>query len=150
MKSFDKQDMIAGAVLGSFGLFVALYAGFNYEFGTTASMGPGYFPTVLGGILAGLGLVIMALSVRRVPPVAWQAPFTLRPFLAVLAAVLVFATLILKVGLVPATIAMTLVGSLAEPKFRLQRAILLGVALALMSWLIFKVGLKMPLPAFVF
>lgn len=147
---FDKQDLIAGAVLGGFGAFVAIYAAQHYEFGTTASMGPGYFPVVLGSILAALGLAIMLLSARRVPGEAWRAPIAMRPLLAVLVAVLVFAALILKLGLVPATVALTLVASLAEPKFRLQRAILLGSSLALLSWLIFKVGLKMPLPAFVF
>ncbi|MCA8868443.1 MAG: tripartite tricarboxylate transporter TctB family protein [Rhodobacteraceae bacterium] len=151
MKSFDKQDMIAGAVLGAFGMFVAIYAVRNYEFGTTASMGPGYFPAVLGGILAILGLIIMLLSIRHIPSAeVWQAPFGLRPLLAVLVAVLVFASLILKLGLVPATIALSLVAALAEPKFRFQKAILLGVSLSLLSWLIFKVGLKMPLSAFVF
>ncbi|WP_319825880.1 tripartite tricarboxylate transporter TctB family protein [Thalassovita sp.] len=150
MIHFDKQDMTAGAVLGGFGLFVAVYAGRHYDFGTTASMGPGYFPVVLGAILAALGGLIMLLSIRRVPGAPYQAPFGLRPLIAVLLAVLVFAGLILKLGLVPATIALTLVASLAEPKFHLQRATLLGISLALLSWLIFKVGLKMPLPAFLF
>lgn len=150
MIRFDKQDMIAGAVLVGFGLFVAIYAGRHYDFGTTASMGPGYFPVVLGSILAGLGALIMLLSMRRVPGTPWQAPVGLRPLIAVLLAVLVFALLIVKLGLVPATIALTLVASLGEPTLRPQRALLLGVGLALLSWLIFSVGLKMPLPAFNF
>lgn len=150
MKSFDKQDMISGMVLGGFGLFIAIYAAQHYEIGTTAAMGPGYFPVALGSILTVLGLIIMLLSIRRVPTEIWQVPFTLRPLLAVLAAVLVFAVLILKLGLVPSTVALTLVAALAEPKFRFQRTILLGIGLALLSWLIFRLGLKMPLPAFVF
>lgn len=147
---FDKQDMTAGAVLGGFGLFVAIYAGRHYDFGTTASMGPGYFPVVLGSILAALGGLIMLLSIRRVPGEPWQAPRGLRPLIAVLLAVLVFASLILSLGLVPATIALTFVASFGEPKLRPGRALLLGVGLALLSWLIFKVGLKMPLSAFIF
>ena len=39
----------------------------NYSFGTTLRMGPGYFPTVLGGILVlfGLYLVVVRLAQQR-------------------------------------------------------------------------------------
>ena len=33
----------------------------NYAFGTTLRMGPGYFPTVLGGILVLFGLYLLVV-----------------------------------------------------------------------------------------
>ena len=52
MKHVDVRELIAGAVLMSFGLFVALYAAGHYPVGQAARMGPGFFPVALGWILA--------------------------------------------------------------------------------------------------
>ncbi len=43
----------------------AVVIGRRYPFGTTASMGPGYFPAVLGGLLVALGAVAAGRSLRR-------------------------------------------------------------------------------------
>lgn len=59
--------MLAGAIFVAFGGAFA-YTASTYEVGSLLSMGPGYFPLVLGGILAALGLVIAMMglvSLRR-------------------------------------------------------------------------------------
>jgi hypothetical protein len=53
----DLHDLVGGALMTATGLFFALY-GQQYEFGTMARMGPGYFPVVLGWTLAVLGLLV--------------------------------------------------------------------------------------------
>jgi len=132
----------------SLGLFVALYASTHYQVGSASRMGPGYFPTVLGYILAALGLAIALLSLRKTVHVVQPPPFTLRPFLAVMAAVALFALLISHVGLVPTTILMVVVTAAGSNSFQLRRAVLLGVSLSVIAWLIFSLGLQMTLPAF--
>ena len=57
------KDFLAGL------LFLAIGAGAmvvarGYPFGTTARMGSGYFPTVLGGVLVLFGVFLMARGAR--------------------------------------------------------------------------------------
>ena len=144
----DTRDLIAGIAILCVGLFVALYATQHYQVGSAARMGPGYFPTVLGYILAALGLVIALLSLRKTAHLLQPPPFTLRPFLAVIAAVALFALLISHVGLVPTTLVMVVVTSSGSNSFQLPRALVLGVCLSAIAWLIFSLGLQMTLPAF--
>lgn len=144
----DIRDLVAGVLMVVGGLFVALYASNRYGVGAVTRMGPGYFPTMLGWVLAFLGLVVAALSFRRVVHVLKPAPFTPRPFIAVIAAVALFALLITRIGLIPTTVLVVIVTASGSNSFRPQRAIVLGVSLAVISWLIFSLGLQMTLPAF--
>ena len=43
---------------------LAIYLSRGYEMGSALRMGPGYFPTWLGGILMGFGVVISGLAFR--------------------------------------------------------------------------------------
>jgi hypothetical protein len=56
------RDFWAGLMFIGFGLFFAIWAMVNYQMGTAVRMGPAYFPTVLGGMLAVLGLIVFAGS----------------------------------------------------------------------------------------
>ena len=111
-------------------------------------MGPGYFPTMLGWIMAGFGLIVALLSFRKTIHVLTPPPFTPRPFLAVIAAVALFAFLILRVGLIPTTLVIVMVTSMGSNSFQWLRSLVLAVALALIAWAIFSWGLQMTLPAF--
>ncbi len=144
----DIRDFIAGALMLAMGLFVALYASSQYQVGTAARMGPGYFPSLLGWVLAFLGLVVTLLSFRDVVHILQPPPFTARPFIAVIAAVALFAVLITRIGLIPTTILMVVVTSAGSNSFQPRRALLLGVSLSVIAWLIFSLGLQMTLPAF--
>lgn len=144
----DIRDLAAGILMISVGLAVALYASSHYQVGSAARMGPGFFPTMLGWVLAFLGLVIALLSFRKVVHAIEPPPFTLRPFVAVIAAVALFALLITRIGLVPTTVLMVIVTSSGSNSFQLRRAVVLGVVLSAIAWLIFSLGLQMTLPAF--
>ena len=60
MKIRNETDFWSGAMFIAFGLFFGAFAT-RYDFGTAKVMGPAYFPTVLGGLLALVG-VLMALA----------------------------------------------------------------------------------------
>ena len=144
----DIRDLVAGILMISVGLFVALYASQHYQVGSAARMGPGFFPTMLGAILAALGVVIALLSLRKTVHALQPPPFTLRPFLAVIAAVALFAVLITRIGLIPTTVLVVMVTASGSDSFQLRRALILGVSLSVIAWLIFSLGLQMTLPAF--
>ena len=144
----DIRDFVAGVAMIAVGLFVALYASSQYQVGTAARMGPGYFPAMLGWILAFLGLVVSLFAFRQVVHLINPPPFTPRPFIAVIAAVAFFALLITRIGLIPTTILMVMITASGSSSFQPRRALLLGVSLAAIAWLIFSLGLQMTLPAF--
>lgn len=150
MKNLDLRDFIGGCLLTGVGLAVSLYAGNQYEVGQASRMGPGYFPVALGVILAVLGIIIALLAFKKVPQALQPPPFRLRPLLAILAAVLAFALVVTRLGLVPATLVLVAIASRAEPNAPLDRTLILGLALSVIAWLIFVVGLQMQLPAFAF
>lgn len=144
----DWRDLVGGLACMAIGLFVVRYASQHYTVGEAARMGPGFFPVVLGWVLIGLGAMIGLLSLRHTVQLLEPPPWRPRALAAVLAAVVVFALLVERAGLVPATLALTLVASAAQRPYRWPRALGLGLALALLAWLIFSVGLQMTLPAF--
>ncbi|WP_226553896.1 tripartite tricarboxylate transporter TctB family protein [Celeribacter naphthalenivorans] len=150
MKSPDMRDIASGVTLIAIGLFAAIYAYANYRMGTVTRMGPGFVPFWLGCIVAGLGTLIAVLpflSARRdtiEPP-----PFHPRPLIAILVAVLLFAGLVTRIGLVPTTLIVTFVSALAERGFDLKRTAMLAVTLAALIWVIFLLLLDMRLPAIV-
>jgi hypothetical protein len=129
-------------------LFVAVGIAFmvlarEYRFGTPARMGPGFFPTMLGGILAtlGLSLAIPAL-VRDGPSLSGLA---LRPTLAILVAIVVFALLLTPMGFVIAAAALILIAALADPDLRLLETVGLTLFLFAFSVVVFVLALGLPL-----
>ncbi|HEX4990470.1 MAG TPA: tripartite tricarboxylate transporter TctB family protein, partial [Candidatus Binatia bacterium] len=59
----NNKDFWAGIMLittGAASIFIAR----DYPFGSTIRMGPGYFPSVLGGILVLFGLYVMIMGLR--------------------------------------------------------------------------------------
>jgi NADH:ubiquinone oxidoreductase subunit 2 (subunit N) len=135
------QDLYTGLTFIAFGLAAVFFAR-PLRFGTAAQMGPGYFPSVLGGILALLGLVILIRSVwstgTRVSPLA------LRPLLFVTAAVVAFGVLLRPMGLVVATLALVVVARLADREFRVTESALLALFLAVVATGLFVYGLRLP------
>lgn len=130
-------------------MFVAIGAGFalaagNYPMGTTVRMGPAYFPTMLGGLLAVLGLIILgAAFVRDGPAVPGSSR---RQLLLVPLAVVLFGLLLKPWGLVVASAVLIVVGALGGSVFRWKEVVSLFVALAVFSVLTFVKGLGLPIP----
>jgi hypothetical protein len=58
MRIKSPKDFWAGLMFIGTGLFFAVFAYANYQMGTAVRMGPAYFPFLLGGLLAFLGLLV--------------------------------------------------------------------------------------------
>lgn len=124
------------------GLFFAIY-GRQYNFGTAARMGPGFFPIVLGWVLAILG-VLITLPALRQPRVPMQ--FALSNFLWVFASLGIFAWGLPRLGLVVAAFLGAFISSLADKQVSWVSRILTAAGVSIISVLIFKFGLNMVLP----
>lgn len=144
--TFAKRDLIGAGLLLCVGLGT-VYFGIKYDIGTPQSMGPGFFPMVLGAILAGLSVLIAISSLGSSNTETVKLP-SAAPFL-VLISLVAFALLLFSAGLVIAIIASVFISSLSTGEFRPFRSLLLGVILAVCSVLVFRVALGQPLPLFV-
>jgi hypothetical protein len=128
----------------AFGLFFAIWATMNYQMGTAVRMGPAYFPTVLGGLLAFLGLVVLGMSVTVKGPGVDK--FHFRPLLLILLANVAYGYLMKPLGLVAATAVLVFISAFGGHEFKLKEVTLLYVFLIVFSVLVFVKGLTLPFP----
>ena len=144
MRIRNPTDFWTGLAFGGFGLSVSLYAATHYNVGTAIRMGPGYFPTAVGALVALLGLALAIGALRldgpRLPRLRW------RPTLLVLVAGVAFGYLLKPLGLVLATAALVLVSALGGHEFRWREALALAAALAAFAVAVFVYGLGLPFP----
>ncbi len=136
------KDVAAGLffiALGALGLVL----GWDYVFGTSARMGPGFVPKILCWFLIAIGVGVLAVGLLANSEVMER--WSLRPLAAVLASVLVFAGLIETGGLVPATIGMVLTAAVGSTETRWLETVIVSVVLAGAAVLIFikALGLTM-------
>jgi hypothetical protein len=140
----NPQDFWAGLGFGAFGLFMSLYAATHYSIGTAVRMGPGYFPTWVGGLVAALGALLALRSVRGEGPGLSGLPW--RPTIFVLVGTVAFGYLMKPLGLVASTAVLVLVTAAGGYEFRLREAVLLAIGLAVFSVAVFVYGLGLPFP----
>ena len=144
MRIKSPKDFWAGALFGGLGLFVAVYAALEYQYGTAVRMGPGYFPTWIGAMVAVLGLILVIRSLRLDgPPLPRIA---LRPTLLILIGAIAFGYLLKPLGLVAATVLAVLVSAFGGHEFRWREATVLALVLAIFSVGVFVYALGLPFP----
>ncbi|WP_321365654.1 tripartite tricarboxylate transporter TctB family protein [uncultured Celeribacter sp.] len=139
----DIPDLVGGVLLAAIGLFVVFYTLTHYEIGSLRRMGPGFFPAVLGATLALLGGMVALPALARQGEaihIAWKE------CLAVLAAILIFAAGLDRLGLVLVTLTSVLIASLAAPDRRIGWRIVLALVVTALSVAVFSFGLKMTVP----
>ena len=137
------KDFWAGVMFVAFGAGMAAIALNNYQ-GSAVRMGPAYFPSVLGGILAVLGLILLARSFvlkgEKVPKIHF------RPLALLLLAVLAFGYFLKPLGLVGAIALLVFIGAFGGHEFRWKEVTILYVAMFVFSVLVFVKGLTLPFP----
>ena len=142
----NPQDFFAGLLFTAFGAS-ALWFGHGYAFGTATRMGAGYLPTVLGWSLIGLGVFITlrSLVLAGAPIPASQ----FRPQIFIILALIAFALLVERFGLLPATAAVVILGSLASREMRWIETLLLAVGASAAAVGLFIYALGQPMEAWI-
>ena len=146
MKIKSQKDFWSGLMFVATGLGFAWGAQF-YSFGTSARPGPGYFPLGLGLLLAGLGALTLfeALTIETddgepIGDFAWK------PLTTILLAVVLFGLLLPRLGMALTIPVLVMIASLAGDEFHWREALINSVVLAVGSWAIFILGLKLVIP----
>ena len=136
------KDFWSGVMFCGFAV-VAILAARGYSSGTAGKMGPGYFPLLLGGLLAALGAILIARSlVLSGEPVA---RFYIVPLAVIATAVCLFGVMIEPLGLVLSLAVLTLLSARAGAQFRLLETVALAAALIVFSVGVFVYALGLPL-----
>lgn len=154
MKIQSQKDFASGLLFSAFGVAFA-WGATTYNVGSGARMGPGYFPLIVGVLIALLGAVITARSLvvrtedgEPIGAIAW------RPLCFIIGANLLFGVLLgglpsiglPPMGLIVAVYALTLIASLAGDQFNLRAVLILATVLAVGSYLAFVVALNLQFP----
>ncbi len=145
LKIGDKKDFSAGIMFILVGGFFALWAG-NYPMGTAVRMGPAYFPTVLGWILAGLGVIVLVRSFFLQGDAMRKTNY--RPLLLVCGSVFVFGFLLDTGGLVVASFAIVFVSALGGWDFKWKEQVVNATIMTAVNVGIFYYGLALPFKLF--
>ena len=141
----QRQDLIGGLLSVGLGVF-ALVEASHYPLGSLLRMGPGFFPCTIAVLIILLGLALIAASLRP-RPAAHRAEIRFRSVAAIGVGIVLFALLIERAGLIPATLVLVLTSSLAQPRWQPRRAAALAVAMTILVYVVFVVILQTPVPA---
>jgi len=141
MRVTRSKDFWAGLMFAAIGAAFMIVAR-NYNMGTAVRMGPAYFPTVVGGMLVAVGLIVLlkAFLVDSGP----VPRMYLLPLVIVLASVCFFGVLLRPLGLVIASAVLIVVGALGGKEFRWKEMVLLTAILVAFSVAVFVYGLGLP------
>ena len=151
MKVKSQRDFASGLLFSAFGVAYA-WGATTYTVGTGARMGPGYFPLIVGVLIALLGSIITvrAMTVdsgddQPIGSIAW------RPLVFIIGANILFGILLgglpsvglPPMGLIVAVYALTVIASLAGDQFAWKPVLILATVLAIGSYLAFVMGLNL-------
>ena len=154
MKIKGQKDFFAGLMFLVIGLAFAIGA-VDYNIGTGARMGPGYFPMILGVLMSILGIAISAKGLivetpdgDKIGKWAWKQVFF------ILAANFAFGILLVGVpalgipqfGLIVAIYGLVFIASLGGYTFNVKEVAVLATALAVGSYAAFVWALNLQFP----
>ena len=150
----SQKDFFSGLMFTTVGGSFA-WGATEYTVGEGARMGPGYFPLMLGILLAILGIIITFQSFTKGHPGGDKiGAFAWRPLGFVLGANLAFGALLVglpsigfpAMGLIVAIYALVFISSLAQPGAKLKPTLILATILAIGSYGAFVKLLSLQFP----
>ena len=141
----NPQDFWSGMFFLGLGI-LAIYLARNYPMGSALEMGPGYFPTWLGGIMAAFGLVISGMALRLLGERGAEIrEWGYRPWLVLPATLVLYAVLMdAEVGFVPSLMVLITGCALAHKDVHWRETILLSIFVTAGAVAIFIYGLGLP------
>lgn len=151
MRIKSQKDFFAGLLFMAIGIAFA-WGATTYTIGDGARMGPGYFPLVLGIVLAIIGAVVVVQAlVVETPDGNPIGPWAWRPLCFIIASNFLFGILLggwplvglPAMGLIIAIYVLTIVAALASNEFNLKEVLIVATLLAAGSYFSFVYGLKL-------
>jgi hypothetical protein len=142
----ENREFWAGLFLIAVGAAAIIIAS-KYAFGTALRMGPGYFPTVLGGLLILFGLYTAAMGLRSGEKL--EGSWSLRALIILPLALVLFGVLIDRAGFIPAMLVLIFGSALAGTEFRPVEILVFSIFLTALCVVVFIWALGLPYPLIV-
>ena len=154
MKIKSQKDFWAGLMFMAVGIAFG-WGATNYSIGEGSRMGPGYFPLVLGVLLAAIGLFVVfeAMVVEtedgeKIGKWAWK------PLFYIIFSNVIFGILLAglpklgipAMGLIVGIYALVFIASMASHEHKAMPVLVLGTFLAILSYVAFIWLLKLQFP----
>jgi hypothetical protein len=137
------RDFWAGVMLIAIGA-ASIFIARGYPFGSTMRMGPGYFPSMLGGILVLFGIYVMIIGLRTREKITVHC--SLRALIVLPFSLVAFGVLMSHAGFIPALAVLIFGSASAGREFQFVEVLLLTVILTTLSVAVFISGLGLPYP----
>jgi hypothetical protein len=139
----NPKDFWAGVIFVVVAV-IAIYVSKDYSMGRAGRMGPAYFPTMVGWLLAlgGTALVLRGVLTKGEPVGRWA----LKEMTLVTLGTVLFGILIRHAGLMAAIVAVVLVGGYASTQFKLKPYLILAAGAAAFAAMVFVYALGLPMP----
>lgn len=150
----SQKDFFSGLMFMGVGVAFA-WGAVSYKVGESARMGAGYFPLMLGILMALLGAAVTFKSLvvdieggDKIGKWAWK------PLIFIILANLVFGALLAGLpsigfpafGMIVAIYALTFIASMAEDGWKFKNTLVLATVLAAGSYVAFVILLKLQFP----
>lgn len=135
------KDLLSGVLFSGFGLGGVIIAS-NYGFGTPARMGPGFFPIMVGVLIATMGVALVVQAFRHPEASAPVETIHFRPLIFISAAVASFGIAIGSYGLIPALVALIVIARFATREGTMFELAVMVVVLIAVAVGIFVYGLN--------
>ncbi len=145
MKVTVTKDFLSGILFMFIGLGTVIVAS-NYKIGNAMRIGPGTFPIMLGIVVALIGLAVTVRAMRNPEASEKIVSWELQPLLFVVLSLIAFSLTIGTLGLIPAVVAVVIVGHFASREASFRELICMAVVLSAIVTGIFIYGLNLPIP----
>jgi len=139
----NNRDFFGGLmyiVTGAVGMWIAR----DYPFGSALRMGPGYFPSVLGGMMIAFGIAVLMMGVKNNEKM--KGGWSFRALIVLPLATVAFGVLMEAAGFIPAMLVLLPFAAAAGREFKWVEVILLTIGLTVLCTAMFIYGLGLPYP----
>ncbi len=137
------KDFWAGMMLIALGA-AAMFISRDYRFGSALRMGPGFFPTILSGVLIVFGVCIMAVGLKSGEKI--RGSVSPRALIMLPLSLALFGVLMEKAGFMPALVVLVFLSAASGREFKFVEVSLLTLLLTVASVALFIWGLGLPYP----
>jgi hypothetical protein len=141
----NQKDFGAGLMYMVVGIFFA-YLASQYQMGTPAKMGPGYFPFWIGVLLAAIGLLVLIKSLSAKAAIEKIPTFNWKIIGLITGSVILYGVLLPIMGFAFAILVLVFTSAYASHEFHWKGTLVNAVVLASATYLVFVQGLKLQFP----
>lgn len=142
------KDFWSGVLFVLLGIFFIVFAQ-RHELGTASRMGPAYFPTLLGALMAIVGAIVALRGLVKAPETPEEGrveKFHWGVLVLILGSVVIFSLLLSTFGLMISLAAMIVVSMFASRTVNWKETIGMIVLLDALAYVIFVLGVGMYVP----